>query len=67
MTNNTNQRQPNWRDRGNRRRGRQIEHAEGEYAPPKPPTMSRSRVQLATTYAPGVLFTWEGAKGICDE
>ncbi|MBN8544250.1 MAG: hypothetical protein J0M34_08310 [Alphaproteobacteria bacterium] len=27
--------------------------------------MARSRVQLATTYAPGVLFTWEGAKGIC--
>ncbi len=33
--------------------------------PPKPPTMSRSRTQLATSYAPGVLFTWEGAKGIC--
>lgn len=31
----------------------------------KPPVMSRSRAQLATTYAPGVLFTWEGAKGIC--
>lgn len=31
----------------------------------KAPSMSRSRVQLATTYAPGVLFTWEGAKGIC--
>lgn len=31
----------------------------------KPPVMSRSRTQLATTYAPGVLFTWEGAKGIC--
>ena len=27
--------------------------------------MARSRVQLASTYAPGVLFTWEGAKGIC--
>jgi hypothetical protein len=27
--------------------------------------MARSRVQLATSYAPGVLFTWEGAKGIC--
>jgi hypothetical protein len=27
--------------------------------------MSRTRVQLATSYAPGVLFTWEGAKGIC--
>lgn len=32
---------------------------------PRAPAMSRSRVQLATTYAPGVLFTWEGAKGIC--
>lgn len=31
----------------------------------RPPAMFRSRVQLATTYAPGVLFTWEGAKGIC--
>ena len=31
----------------------------------RPPVMLRSRVQLATTYAPGVLFTWEGAKGIC--
>jgi hypothetical protein len=29
------------------------------------PTMSRSRVQLATAYAPDILFTWEGAKGIC--
>ena len=27
--------------------------------------MSRSRVQLATSYAPGVLLTWEGGKGIC--
>lgn len=65
MTNDTNQRQPNWRNRAARHRGRQNDHAEGEYAPPKPPTMSRSRIQLATTYAPGVLFTWEGAKGIC--
>src|SRR5262245_4951390 len=32
---------------------------------PRPPAMFRSRAQLATTYAPGVLFTWEGAKGIC--
>ncbi|WP_340645411.1 hypothetical protein [Phenylobacterium sp.] len=32
---------------------------------PKPPVMSRSRTQLATSYAPGVLFTWEGGKGIC--
>ncbi|WP_226637915.1 hypothetical protein [Brevundimonas poindexterae] len=33
--------------------------------PPKPPVMARSRTQLATAYAPGVLFTWEGGKGIC--
>jgi hypothetical protein len=33
--------------------------------PPKPPSMIRSRVQIATAYAPGVLFTWEGGKGIC--
>lgn len=28
-----------------------------------PPTMSRSRVQIASSYAPGVLMTWEGGKG----
>jgi hypothetical protein len=27
--------------------------------------MTRSRVQIATSYAPGVLLTWEGGKGIC--
>ena len=27
--------------------------------------MSRSRVQIAGSYAPGVLMTWEGGKGIC--
>lgn len=32
---------------------------------PKPPTMVRSRGQVATTYAPGKLFTWEGGRGIC--
>jgi hypothetical protein len=32
----------------------------------KPPSMERSRAQLATTYAPGSLFTWEGGKGICE-
>ena len=31
----------------------------------EPPKMIRSRVQLATSYAPGVLLTWEGGKGIC--
>lgn len=33
--------------------------------PLEPPTMSRSRVQIAGSYAPGVLLTWEGGKGIC--
>lgn len=33
--------------------------------PIEPPTMSRSRVQIAGSYAPGVLMTWEGGKGIC--
>ena len=53
-----------WRSGGGRRpsafgRGRsEPDHLE-------PPTMSRSRVQLATSYAPGVLMTWEGGKGIC--
>ena len=32
---------------------------------PKPPTMVRSRTQVATAYAPGRLFTWEGGRGIC--
>lgn len=32
----------------------------------KLPSMERSRAQLATTYAPGSLFTWEGGKGICE-
>jgi hypothetical protein len=27
--------------------------------------MSRSRIQIASSYAPGVLMTWEGGKGIC--
>lgn len=31
----------------------------------EPPKMTRSRTQLATSYAPGVLLTWEGGKGIC--
>lgn len=33
--------------------------------PLKPPTMTRSKVQIASSYAPGVLMTWEGGKGIC--
>lgn len=32
---------------------------------PRPPTMMRSKAQIATAYAPGVLMTWEGGKGIC--
>lgn len=31
----------------------------------KPPTMTRSMRQLATAYAPGALFTWEGGLGAC--
>lgn len=30
-----------------------------------PPTMNRSQPQLATSYAPGAMFTWEGGKGAC--
>ncbi len=30
-----------------------------------PPTMQRSRSQLATAYAPGALFTFEGGQGAC--
>jgi hypothetical protein len=30
-----------------------------------PPMMQRSRAQIATSYAPGVLMTWEGGRGIC--
>ncbi|OOG58069.1 hypothetical protein [Polaromonas sp. C04] len=31
----------------------------------KPPTMSRSRNQLASSYAPGSFFTFEGGRGAC--
>src|SRR5712671_5713710 len=31
----------------------------------KPPTMARSRGQLATIYAPNSLFTFEGGAGAC--
>lgn len=57
-------RKPKWQakaQRGFPGRGFEEENDRRE----KPPVMSRSRAQLATTYAPGVLFTWEGAKGIC--
>jgi hypothetical protein len=40
-------------------------HDRNDAKPPEPPTMARSRVQIATSYAPGVLLTWEGGKGIC--
>ena len=30
-----------------------------------PPRMTRSQPQLATAYAPGAIFTWEGGKGAC--
>lgn len=30
-----------------------------------PPRMTRSQPQLATAYAPGSVFTWEGGKGAC--
>ena len=43
----------------NRRSGR------GAPPPPMPPRMSRSQPQLATAYAPGAMFTWEGGKGAC--
>lgn len=37
----------------------------GATPPPMPPRMSRSQPQLATAYAPGAMFTWEGGKGAC--
>ncbi|MBJ2153544.1 MULTISPECIES: hypothetical protein [Paracoccaceae] len=40
-----------------------VGHADPD--PLEPPTMLRSRVQIAGSYAPGVLMTWEGGKGIC--
>lgn len=56
-----------WRDRrptGGRQGG--PRDTDGAYAAtPRAPSMARSRIQLASTYAPGTLFTWEGAKGIC--
>jgi hypothetical protein len=30
-----------------------------------PPRMTRSQPQLATVYAPGSIFTWEGGRGAC--
>ena len=47
------------------RRPSSIGAARADPDPLEPPTMSRSRVQIAGSYAPGVLMTWEGGKGIC--
>ena len=57
------QRDGGWRDR-------RPAAIRGGFEPPanpdlEPPKMVRSRIQLATSYAPGVLLTWEGGKGIC--
>src|SRR5271169_449978 len=37
----------------------------GSTARQYPPRMTRSQPQLATAYAPGAIFTWEGGKGAC--
>lgn len=62
-----NGRRGGWRGGGRRARPEPVHIADdGPDAPtPRAPMMSRSRTQLSTSYAPGVLFTWEGAKGIC--
>ncbi|MDY0885393.1 hypothetical protein ACFPL7_24130 [Dongia soli] len=43
--------------------------SQGNYGQSKsrslPPTMNRSQPQIATAYAPGAMFTWEGGKGAC--
>ncbi|ABM39977.1 hypothetical protein [Polaromonas naphthalenivorans] len=39
--------------------------AGAEIQPPKAPPMTRSRSQVATAYAPGALFTFEGGLGAC--
>jgi hypothetical protein len=65
---NTPSRRRNWRDQpagAHRGRGNFSDSNSTDDNVAKPPSMMRSRVQLASTYAPGVLFTWEGAKGIC--
>ncbi|MBO0129647.1 hypothetical protein JZX89_02680 [Agrobacterium sp. Rnr] len=52
---------------GMRHMGRSPERQFDEGADNKsgPPKMQRSRAQIATSYAPGVLMTWEGGRGIC--
>ncbi|WP_199792385.1 hypothetical protein [Allosphingosinicella vermicomposti] len=54
-----------WRSGGGGRRPSAFGGGRNEPDRLEPPTMSRSRVQLASSYAPGVLMTWEGGKGIC--
>lgn len=54
----------NWRTGGGRRPER-FGGGRQEPDPLEPPVMARSRVQIASSYAPGVLLTWEGGKGIC--
>lgn len=44
------------------RRGTADDSADDRRAPP---IMSRSQGQIATVYAPGALFTWEGGLGAC--
>ena len=47
------------------RRGGKGAADTGEPKGPMPPKMMRSRGQLASVYAPGALFTFEGGKGGC--
>lgn len=53
-----------WRNESSRRPSA-FGGARSDPDPLSPPTMSRSRIQIAGSYAPGVLMTWEGGKGIC--
>jgi hypothetical protein len=64
-TNQGNRRRENWRNRRPAAGARPHQDDTEAERRQRPPVMFRSRTQLATTYAPGVLFTWEGAKGIC--
>lgn len=40
-------------------------HRDDEEREPQAAKMTRSRGQLATAYAPGALFTFEGGLGAC--
>lgn len=53
-----------WRSAGGRRPA-SFGGGKDQLSKLEPPSMSRSRVQIASSYAPGVLMTWEGGKGIC--